>query len=183
MQAPSPSEPPGNYDLVPADSPPPPPEPTRLRRVEHEEIHTHDPSGLERHERVVRDETGLEHREESLRHRAVERWLLLTKLEQLIWLIVGLVEGLIALRIVLKVIAANPQSPFAELVYGLSGFFLAPFFGLTASPVVGRSVLEIPAIIAMGVYALLSWALVRIVWLVLAPTTARTQSTYDRYRA
>jgi hypothetical protein len=86
------------------------------------------------------------------------------KATQLIWLALGLIEGLIAMRILLKIIGANPESLFASFIYGFSYLFLFPFEGLVGTPTSGGVVLEISSIIAMLVYALLFWALERIVW-------------------
>lgn len=88
------------------------------------------------------------------------------KATQLIWLALGLVQSLIAMRIVLKLIGANPESLFAVFIYNASNIFLFPFAGLVANPTSGSTVLEITSLIAMLVYALLFWALERIVWVV-----------------
>ncbi len=89
------------------------------------------------------------------------------KLIELIWLFFGGVEGLIGLRILLKLVAANPGNPFAAFIYGLSDVFLWPFRGLTATPSAGGFVLELPAFVALLVYALLAWGVVRLVWILL----------------
>ena len=81
------------------------------------------------------------------------------KATQLIWLGLGLLEALIALRIGLKLIGANPDSLFATFIYNFSDIFLFPFAGLIGTPVVGTMVFELSSIIAMCVYALLAWAL------------------------
>ena len=99
---------------------------------------------------------------------------------QFIWLATGILEGLIALRVVLKLIAANPDSPFARLVYRLTAVFLWPFAGLTATPAAGGSVLELSSIIAMIVYALLAWVLIKLVQLLLMPSNSRSVSVYRR---
>lgn len=172
-------------ELVPAEQPsviqvstdPP------IPHQEREEIHTADAAGFERHRQVVRDDTGLEHREESVLNRGSERLLMLAKATQLVWLVFGVIEGLIALRFVLRLIGANPQNSFANLVYSLSAVFVGPFLTLTVSPAAGKIVLEIPSLIAMAVYALVGWAIVRILRIVFAPTSARSVSTYDRYRS
>ena len=64
----------------------------------------------------------------------------------------GILEGLIALRILLKLIAANPNSPFAAMLYRFTDIFLFPFAGLTATPSAGGMVLEISSFIALAVY-------------------------------
>jgi uncharacterized protein YggT (Ycf19 family) len=82
---------------------------------------------------------------------------------QLIWLAFGLLEGLIGLRIFLKLVGANAASPFASLLYRFTDLFLMPFVGLTGTPAAGGLVLEVSSIIAMIVYALVAWVLERVV--------------------
>jgi hypothetical protein len=86
------------------------------------------------------------------------------KATQLIWLALGILEVLLALRVFLKLIAANPNNMFASLLYGFTDLFLFPFAGLTATPSAGGMVLEVHTLIAMVVYALAAWALERLLW-------------------
>ena len=88
------------------------------------------------------------------------------KITQLIWLLLGILEALIALRIGLKLIGANPDSPIVALIYGFTYLFLFPFAGMTATPSAGGMVLELSSFFAMGIYALIAWAVERIVWLI-----------------
>jgi len=88
------------------------------------------------------------------------------KTSQLIWLFLGVLEAFIALRIGLKLIGANPDSPIVALIYGFTTLFLFPFEGMTATPSAGGMVLELSSFFAMGIYALLAWAAERIVWLI-----------------
>jgi hypothetical protein len=85
---------------------------------------------------------------------------------QWIWLIFGVLETLIALRIGLKLIGANPGSPIVTLIYGFTGLFLFPFAGLIGSPTYGNIVLEVSTLFAMLFYALIAWGLERVVWLI-----------------
>jgi uncharacterized protein YggT (Ycf19 family) len=96
-----------------------------------------------------------------------EQRLFSFKATQWIWLVLGVVEVLIGLRIVLKLIAANPENPFAAFIYNVSSIFLAPFAGLVGTPAAGNMVLELSSIIALLVYALLAWGIERIVWVAL----------------
>ena len=93
-----------------------------------------------------------------------EQRLFSFKTTQLIWLAFGLVEALIAMRIVLKLIGANSASLFAAFIYDVSYIFLFPFEGLVGTPAAGGVVLELSSIIAMIVYALLAWGIERMVW-------------------
>ena len=88
------------------------------------------------------------------------------KATQLVWLLFGILEALIALRIGLKLIGANAASPVAGFIYGITSLFLFPFAGLTGTPAAGGMVLEISSVIAMVVYALVAWALERIIWVI-----------------
>jgi hypothetical protein len=92
-----------------------------------------------------------------------EQRLFSFKTSQLIWLAFGLVEALIVMRIILKLIGANAANLFAAIVYDLSYIFLFPFEGIVRTPAAGGAVLELSSIIALIVYALLAWGVVRIV--------------------
>jgi YggT family protein len=89
------------------------------------------------------------------------------KATQLIWLLLGLLEAMIGLRVVFKLIAVNATNPFASLLYKVTDLFVAPFATLTGAPAAGGMVLEISSIIAMIVYLLIGWALERIVYVLL----------------
>ncbi|MBK8616692.1 MAG: YggT family protein [Anaerolineales bacterium] len=88
------------------------------------------------------------------------------KASQLIWLLFGILEVLIALRIGLMLIGANPNSPIVALIYGFTYLFLFPFTDLVSSPAAGNMVLEISSLFAMLVYGLVAWAMERVIWLV-----------------
>ena len=88
------------------------------------------------------------------------------KVTQLIWLLFGILEAMFVLRIGLKLIGANADSPIVALIYGFTSLFLFPFTGLIGSPTVGSMVLELSSMFAMLVYALIGWAIERVVWLI-----------------
>ena len=88
------------------------------------------------------------------------------KATYMIWLALIMLEGLIALRIMLKLIGANANSGFAVLVYNFSNIFLFPFAGLTSSYTSGAMVLEVSSFIAMAVYAVVFWGIERVVWVI-----------------
>ncbi len=107
-----------------------------------------------------------------------ERRIFTFKATQLVWLLFGILEALLALRFGLKLIGANPDSPIAVFIYGFTNLFLFPFTGLTGTPTAGSMVLEISTVIAMVVYALIGWALERIIWVIFyRPRGPVTQTT------
>jgi len=116
-----------------------------------------------------------------------EQRILTFKITQLIWLMLGILEALIALRIGLKLIGANPGSPIVALIYGFTYLFLFPFAGMTATPTVGGMVLELSSFFAMVIYALIGWAVERTVWVLFyrprGPVVSVTETKTDEHRS
>jgi YggT family protein len=87
---------------------------------------------------------------------------------RIIYFLFGVLEVLLAVRVVLHVLAANAGNGFADLIYGLTNPFVAPFSTLLANPNIGAGVLELTTIVAMIAYAILAWVIGRIIWLALS---------------
>jgi uncharacterized protein YggT (Ycf19 family) len=110
-----------------------------------------------------------------------ERRAMIHRTNQVISFIFGLFIALILIRVLLRLIAADPRAGFAQFIYGLTNPLVAPFVGLTGTPAFEGSVLEIHSLIAAIVYALLAWALMKLVWLIwYRPTTSEVSSTTYR---
>jgi len=127
-----------------------------------------------REETVVTEQPGYAATEQVTRDVAAERRLRLGLVTQIIWAILGLLEVLLGLRFMLKLIAANPDSGFAALIYGITKPFLAPFTALVGTPQSGGTILEVTTLIAMAVYALFFWGVVRVVLIAASRPSART---------
>ena len=114
-----------------------------------------------------------------------EQRILTFKATQLVWLMFGTLETLIAIRMALKLLAANPGSPIVALIYAFTDLFLFPFAGSIASLTAGDMVLELSSLFAMLVYALIAWAVERFVWLLFyrprGPAVATTQTTTSEH--
>jgi YggT family protein len=91
----------------------------------------------------------------------------------LISLVIGLIAILIAIRVVLKLLAANTASGFTHFIYGVTGPFVAPFQGIFGTPSADNgAVFEISSILAIAIYLLVGWLLMRLVALLIdRPTT------------
>ncbi|MEW5942131.1 MAG: YggT family protein [Chloroflexota bacterium] len=89
----------------------------------------------------------------------------LRRITALIQLGFGVLDGLIGLRFFLKLMAANPANPFAQLVYFLTEPFLWLFRGLTRTPSFEGIVIEFYDLIAMAVYAMLGWVIIQLLWI------------------
>jgi hypothetical protein len=110
------------------------------------------------------------------------RRVLAYRATQLVYWIFGLIEGLIAIRFVLKALGANASAGFAQFIYGVTAPLVAPFQGLFGNPSAQGSVLEFNSIVALIVYALLAWLIGKLVWIMVGETRSaiRTRSTqYD----
>ena len=125
-------------------------------------------SGDHVHEERVVQNVNLEYREA------------IYKVTQFIWLLFAGLEALIGMRVILLLIGANPANPFTAFVYQLSDLFLWPFRGIVTNPSIQNYVLEVTSLIAMIVYPLIGWAIVRLIWVLFyrAPTSHVT--TYHR---
>ena len=82
---------------------------------------------------------------------------------QLVYMLFAVIDGLLLIRLVLKLLGANPHAGFASFIYGFTDFFMAPFRNLLPAYGNEQSVFETSVVIAILVYALLGWALERLV--------------------
>ena len=135
-----------------------------------------------REETVTTQQPGYAATEQVTRDVAAERRLRLIWINRILYTILGVLEILLGLRFVLHLIAANPGSGFAGFIYGITGVFVAPFNGLIGTPVSGGNTLEVTTLIAMAVYALLVWVIVRVIVIAVDRPTARsvTRSTREQ---
>jgi hypothetical protein len=92
----------------------------------------------------------------------------LSRVTGAILLAFSVLGGLIGLRFLLKLMAANPLNPFANLVYTITAPFLWVFQGLTTNPTFQGITIEFHDIIAIVVYAMMGWVIVRVLWLLFA---------------
>ncbi len=99
---------------------------------------------------------------------------------QIIWYILVFIEVLLAFRVALKAMGANPLSGFATLVYALSDPFALPFSGLFGTTVTQQgSVFEWSTIIAAAVYALIAVGIVQIIHLAKPVSKEEVEQTVD----
>lgn len=87
-------------------------------------------------------------------------------IEYLIYFLFGTLEILLAFRLVLKLMGANVSSAFVGLIYSLTGMFILPFEGIfrraTTQGIETTSVLEPSTLVAIVVYAILTWGIVKL---------------------
>jgi|SRR3989344_1657671 len=81
---------------------------------------------------------------------------------QIVWYIFYFIETLLLFRFLLKLIGANPAAGFSQFIYGFSNFFMAPFLYVVRSPSALGSTIEFSTIIALLVYWVVAWGIVRL---------------------
>lgn len=91
------------------------------------------------------------------------------KSRRIIYYVLGVKVVLLALRFLFMLLGANPRSGFTVFLYSLTGILIAPFAGIfnpvSAAGLVSRSVFDPATLIAMSIYALLDWGIVKLLWL------------------
>jgi hypothetical protein len=86
---------------------------------------------------------------------------------RVVWTIMGIVEGILGLQFILRLIGANPAAGFTNFIYSLAHPLLVPFFNVVRNTSTGSNggVFEWTTLIAMVVYWLLAWAIIRLFFL------------------
>jgi hypothetical protein len=81
---------------------------------------------------------------------------------QVVWYIAGLIEVILGLRFLLRLVGANPAAGFVDFIYALAHPFVAPFNGIVHNVSIEGSVFDWNTLIAMIVYWIVAWAIVRL---------------------
>ena len=88
-------------------------------------------------------------------------------IEYLVYFFFGALEILLVFRFILKLAGASLSSSFVGFIYGFSGIFVAPFAGIFhrgfSQGVETTSVFEPSTLIAILVYAVLAWGIVKLI--------------------
>jgi hypothetical protein len=89
------------------------------------------------------------------------------RLSYFIYFIFGALEILLAFRLILKLMGASTASAFVRFIYSVSAIFIWPFEGIfrraVSEGIETASVLEPSTIVALIVYAVIAWGVVRLV--------------------
>ncbi len=110
--------------------------------------------------------------------RTESRWATADWLTGIVYFLVSLIAILIALRVVLKLLAANADSGFARFIYGVSGPFVGPFQGILGTPDAGNgSVFEFSSILAIAIYFLVGWIIAKVIQLAIARPSSGVSAT------
>ena len=81
---------------------------------------------------------------------------------QVAWYVLSVIEVLLVFRFVLKLLGANPNAGFSSFVFDISGVFASPFSNVFRVTYVEGSVFEWTTLLAMFVYWVLAWGVVKL---------------------
>lgn len=98
---------------------------------------------------------------------------------QIIWYILGVIEVILAFRVVLKLLGASTFSGFTNFIYAISSPFAQPFAGILGVTGLSDMVLEWSTLIAMVVYAIIAYGLVALFQLVKPTNQEEVEQTVD----
>ena len=94
----------------------------------------------------------------------VKSWFI--KARKIIYYLLGILEVLFAFRLVFKLLGANPDNGFVNVIYKISNVFLKPFEGIFSTTVKEgmetKAILEPSLLIAIVAYAVLAWGIVKL---------------------
>jgi len=127
-----------------------------------------------RDETVTTQQPGYATTEQVTQDVAAERRLGWSQVSGIIGTLLIILEILLGIRFLLHLMAANPDSGFAVFIYGITGVFVAPFTGLVGTPASGGTTFEVTTLIAMAVYALFVWVVIRVLRIAADRPSART---------
>jgi hypothetical protein len=81
---------------------------------------------------------------------------------QIVWYVLGILEIILAFRFVLKLTGANPLAGFTSFIYAITWPFTAPFLTVFPMTSVESSVFEWTTLLAMLVYWIVAWAIIKL---------------------
>ena len=82
---------------------------------------------------------------------------------QAVWYVLGIIEVLLAFRLIFKLLGANPGAGFSKFIYGITYVFSTPFLSVfKKTQVVTGSVFEWGTILAMIVYWIIAVGIIKL---------------------
>ncbi len=121
------------------------------------------------YENDVKRNVQINNREQQRRFTAANWNSAVARVVRIVGFLFMALELLLVARVILRVLGANPENVFANLIYQFSQPFVNVFVTLFHNPQVGPgAVLELTTLIAMFAYAVLGWIIGRVIWLLLS---------------
>ncbi len=81
---------------------------------------------------------------------------------QIVWYVLGLIEILLAFRIILKLLGANPDAGFTSFIYGSTYIFSAPFLNVFRVTQLEGNIFEWTTLLGMFVYWVIAFGIIKL---------------------
>jgi len=109
---------------------------------------------------------------------AAERAATVDWISRIVWFLAGLLDVLLAIRFVLLLVGADAAVGFAKFIYGVTEPFVGPFLGLFGQHVTypgaaQTGVVEFEALVAIVVWTLVAWIIVKVIQLAMGTNRNR----------
>ncbi len=102
------------------------------------------------------------------------------KASRIIWYILDLLEVLLLFRFGLKLLGANPDAGFTSFIYSITYPFAEPFLNVFRVTRVAGSTFEWTTLLAMFVYWLIAYGLIKLLFINRQSGTTTTTTTARR---
>ena len=99
---------------------------------------------------------------------------------QIVWYLLGIIEIILAFRFILKLLAANPLAGFSSFIYSITYPFATPFLNVFRAGKIEGSIFEWTTLLAMGVYYLIAWGIVKIFFMSKSISTPEAAAKLDK---
>lgn len=83
--------------------------------------------------------------------------------QRIIYYVGGVILALLFVRLLLQLFGASQASGFVDFVYGVSGVFVAPFYGIFGEPTFGTSHFETSTLVAIVIYGLITVGIAKLI--------------------
>lgn len=107
--------------------------------------------------------------------------ILVSRITKFGWLVVGIIEVLVAFRLILQMIGANAGSGFVDLIYTLTFWLVAPFQAIVPNATYTGGQIEVASIFALIVYPILGWIILRGFQIIFAESNSTRSETTVQY--
>jgi hypothetical protein len=99
---------------------------------------------------------------------------------QIVWYMLSILEILLVFRFVLKFMGANAAAGFTSFIYAITWPFTAPFNAVFSRTVVEGSIFEWTTLLAMLVYWIVAYAIVRLFLMSKTVSTPEAAAELDK---
>ncbi|MDB5081886.1 MAG: YggT family protein [Chloroflexi bacterium] len=106
----------------------------------------------------------------------------LDRAARIIYFVMGFLEVLLALRFLFRILGSDSSNGLVNFIYNFTGPFVAPFNGIFNDQNLQRaSVIEISTLLAMALYAILTYGIIQLLYILFTPDRS-SRSVFSSFR-